>query len=128
MPPMFAYQFLVLASETCGVDLPGTGWVQHRQGDEVAFTEDGIDWKSKVHCKGGQLEGGQPVRPERAGDYDPARKHDLPVETISPVCSGHDFTLEISTDVTPLMLKRGPTPVPPTPRPTPTPELPGSHL
>src|SRR5512138_2636213 len=64
--PMFACQFLAPTSETCGVDLPGTGWAQHRQGDEVAFTQDGVDWTAKVDCRDGHLEEGQPVRPERA--------------------------------------------------------------
>ena len=64
--PMFACQFLAPTPETCRVDLPGAGWVQHSHGDEVAFTEDGIAWTATVDCRSGHLENGEPVRPERA--------------------------------------------------------------
>lgn len=51
---------------------------------------------------------------------------DKPV-TVSLVCSGRDFVLEASADITMIMLKQGPTPVPATPAPTITPAAPGSH-
>ena len=64
--PMLACQYLAAGPSTCRVELPGSGQVQYRQGDEVAFTEDGIGWKAMVDCKSGQLVDGDPVRPERA--------------------------------------------------------------
>ncbi len=48
--------------------------------------------------------------------------------TISLICSGRNFVLEVSTQVTQTLLNQGPTPVPPTPGPTLTPQPPGSHL
>ncbi len=47
---------------------------------------------------------------------------------VSMVCSGRNFVLEVSTQVTQALLNQGPTPVPPTPGPTPTPQPPGSHF
>ncbi len=47
--------------------------------------------------------------------------------TVNLVCSGRDFILEVSTQVTAQMLSLGPTPVPPTPGPTITPVPPGLH-
>ncbi len=47
--------------------------------------------------------------------------------TVSLVCSGPGFILELSTDVSDVLLKQGPTPVPATPAPTITPEPPGGH-
>ncbi len=46
---------------------------------------------------------------------------------VSLVCSGQNFILEASTDITDGMLKQGPTLVPPTPGPTLTPEPLGPH-
>ncbi len=45
--------------------------------------------------------------------------------TINLICSGRNFILELSTEITSIMLQQGPTPVPPTPGPTLTPEPPG---
>ncbi len=212
--PMFACQYLAPAAPTCRVDMPGTGWVQHRQGDEITFTVEDVDWKAKVDCKSGHLVDGYPVRPERAREimipvedtqYRLITSHaDITMEeyrengshvriaagasyyvvslsaspaslghalvsyfmagqadngllriycynrtegqehtslpavgaawtiekaaAVSLICSGRDFILEITTDVTPLMLTQGPTPVPATPGPTLTPQPPGSHL
>ncbi len=212
--PMFACQFLAPTPPTCRVNMPGAGWVQHRQGDEISFTVDGIDWKATVDCKLGRLVEGRPVEPTRAreiilpvedtqyrlitsdpgltmsefrvnGSHVRIASHDgyylvalstgpaslghawvqyfmagqaekglmriycynrtegqehtsLPVVgyawtmetavTVSLVCSGRDFILEITSQITPLMLAQGPTPVPPTPGPIPTPPPPGFHF
>ncbi|MGE5073767.1 MAG: hypothetical protein ACM3MF_10085 [Anaerolineae bacterium] len=48
--------------------------------------------------------------------------------TVSLVCSGKNFVLEASTDITADLLSQGPTPVPVTPVPTITPEPPGWHF
>ncbi len=212
--PMFACQYLAPAVPTCRVKMPGAGWVEHRQGDEIVFAVENVDWKATVDCNIGRLVDGHPVRPTRAretmipvaetqyrlitsrADITMAEYRDngshvriqgnngyyivalstgpaslghawvqyfmagqaedglmriycynqtegeqqtsLPVigfawtmerpVTISLICSGRDFILEITSEITPLMLTQGPTPVPPTPGPTPTPEPPGSPL
>lgn len=50
------------------------------------------------------------------------------VSTVSLICSGRSFLLEVSTDVTTELLKQGPTTVPATAAPTITPAPPGPHL
>lgn len=46
---------------------------------------------------------------------------------VSLICSTRDFVLEVSTDISPQMLRQGPTLPPLTPVPTITPEPPGFH-
>ncbi len=209
--PMFACQYLAPAPQTCRVNMPGAGWVEHRQGDVIPFKVDGVDWKATVDCKLGRLVDGRPVPPVHAreimipvadtqyrlitsdpgmtmsefrvnGSHVRIASHDgfylvalstgpasfgqawvqyfmagqankgllriycynrtegqahtsLPVigyawttekaATVSLICSGRDFILEITSEITPLMLAQGPTPVPPTPGPTPTSQPPG---
>jgi hypothetical protein len=212
--PMFACQYLAPVPQTCRVKMPGAGSVEHRQGDEITFTVDNVDWQATVDCKIGRLVDGHPVRPARArevmlpvedtqyrlitpdahitmSEYRENGSHvridtedgyyvvslstgpaslghawvryfmagqaddgllriycynrtegeehsSLPVVgyawtlerpvAVSLICSGRDFILEITSDITPLMLSQGPTPVPPTPGVAPTLEPPGSHL
>src|SRR5512138_525734 len=72
--PLFACQLLVPAPQSCRVNLPGIGWVEHQHGDTISFTVDKIVWSAQVDCKLGHLVEGQPARPERA------REFQIPVE------------------------------------------------
>lgn len=215
--PMFACQMLRPEEKSCRVNLPTLGWASYRNGEQVMFKVDAMDWRAKVDCAAGHLVDGRPARPERAkeiripvenstyhlitADSDvsmtecrengshvridagdayylvsltaapaapaalgsaavsyfmggeapsglvqlycynltPGEEHtrlsalaamwtvDKPV-TVSLVCSGRNFVLEVSTSITADMLKQGPTPIPATPAPTITPDAPGSHL
>ncbi len=212
--PMLACEMVMPAQTSCRVNMPVTGWVLHRNGEQVTFKVDAMDWSAKVDCSSGHLVDGQPVRPQRAkeilipvegstyrlitpdphvtmgeehingshvridtgdayylvnllaspgalGDaavsyfmggqaphglvhlycYNrtPGEEHtSLPaiaavwtVEepvTVSLICSGPNFVLEVATEVTSMMLSQGPTPVPATAAPTITPAPPGWHF
>jgi hypothetical protein len=64
--PMLACQMLLPAPRSCRVNTPASGWVSYRNGEQVAFRVDTMDWKATVDCASGQLVDGQPARPERA--------------------------------------------------------------
>jgi hypothetical protein len=74
---MFACQFLSPVRQSCRVNMPGLGWVGHKDGEQITFTADGMDWEATVNCETGHLINGQPVRPSRA------REILIPVEDTS---------------------------------------------
>ncbi len=212
--PMLACQMIIPAQASCRVHMPATGWVLHRNGEQVTFKVDAMDWSAKVDCSSGHLVDGQPARPQRAKEISipvedstyrlittdprvsmaeehingshvridtgdayylvnlaaspaalgdaavssfmggqapnrlvhlycynrtPGEEHtslpaiaaewtvDRPV-TISLICSGRNFVLEVSTEVTSAMLRQGPTSIPATAAPTITPAPPGWHF
>ncbi len=212
--PALACQMLQPAQKSCRVDMPAAGWTSYRNGEQISFRVEEMDWTARVDCSAGHLVDGEPARPPRAkeifipventtyklftsdpdvsmtehhengsdvridaeGAYyliylsaDPAAFGDASVSyfmggqaekglvhlycydrtpgeehtsvptiaalwtverpvTVSLVCSGRNFVLELSTEITSAMLSEGPTTVPATPAPTITPAAPGSDL
>ncbi len=212
--PTLACQMVLPAQKSCRVNMPTTGWELHRNGEQIIFRVDAMDWRAKVDCSSGRLVDGQPLRPERAkeilipveesfyrlittdqnvsmveqhtngshvridanGVYylvyvgaAPASRGNASVSyfmggqatnglvhlycynrtlgeahtslpgiaalwtvekpvIISLICSGRNFVLEVSTEVTASMLSQGPTPIPATAAPTMTPQPPGWHF
>ena len=74
---MLACQLPSPVRHSCRVDMPGTGWAGIRDGEEINFVVDGMDWTATVDCTTGHLVDGQPVRPARA------REIMIPVEDTS---------------------------------------------
>ncbi len=114
------------------IDADGVYYLVHLSAEPAAFGDASVSY-----FMGGQAEEG--VVHLYCYDRTPGEPHismpaiagvwtvEKPV-TVSFVCSGRDFVLEVSTEITSAMLSQGPTPVPVTPAPTITPEPPGSDL
>ncbi len=72
--PTLACQMLLPAQNSCRVNMPATGWILHRNGEQVTFKIDAVDWRATVDCSAGHLVDGEPVRPQ------PAKEILIPVQ------------------------------------------------
>lgn len=114
------------------IDADGAYYLVYLSADPAAFGDASVSY-----FMGGQA--GEDLVHLYCYDRTPGKEHtsvpaiaavwtvEKPV-TVSFVCSGRDFVLEVTTEITSAMLSQGPTPVPATPAPTITPEPPGSDL
>jgi hypothetical protein len=66
VPLMLACQLVRPPNLACRVNMPGVGWTQHRDGDEISYMVDQIKWQAKVDCNSSHLVDGQPLKPAGA--------------------------------------------------------------